>query len=257
MAINICKIKINLRFTKYFRNWLNTGLGFIWPEVCQVCEVARATPAEGFVCGECRQQVRLVAGPFCQQCGLPFNGALTTDFSCSNCQDVTWYFSSARAAVISQGVARDIILRYKYQRARWFEPFLAEFLVRAAVPVLAGQNPTLIVPVPLHPVKEREREFNQAARLGQHLAKALGIPLNAKILRRVSFTVTQTKLSRAERASNMRAVFALKPGISLAGQNIVLVDDVFTTGATTNACARVLHAAGAAQVCVWTVARQI
>jgi len=240
-----------------FRNWLNTGLGFVWPEVCQICQHARATVAEGFVCVECRQEVRTVTRPFCDRCGLPFDGALTTDFTCGNCQDVAWHFRSARAAVISKGVARDIILRYKYQRALWFEPFLADLLLRAAVPALAGENPSAIVPVPLHPVKEREREFNQAARLGRHLAAALGIPLNTKMLRRVSFTVTQTKLSRADRARNMQGVFALKPGVSLAGQRLVLVDDVFTTGATTNACAAVLRAAGAAEVWVWTVARGI
>lgn len=198
-----------------------------------------------------------VARPFCDQCGLPFDGALTTDFTCGNCQDVDWHFRSARAAVISKGVVREVIHRYKYQRALWFEPFLADLLLRAAVPALAGEKPSAIVPVPLHPVKEREREFNQAARLGRHLAAALGIPLNTKMLRRVSFTVTQTKLSRVDRARNMQGAFALKPGAHLAGQRLVLVDDVFTTGATTNACAAILRAAGAAEVCVWTVARGI
>lgn len=198
-----------------------------------------------------------MARPFCDQCGLPFDGALTTDFTCGNCQDVDWHFRSARAAVISKGVVREVIHRYKYQRALWFEPFLADLLLRAAVPALAGEKPSAIVPVPLHPVKEREREFNQAARLGRHLAAALGIPLNTKMLRRVSFTVTQTKLSRVDRARNMQGAFALKPGAHLAGQRLVLVDDVFTTGATTNACAAILRAAGAAEVCVWTVARGI
>jgi ComF family protein len=115
----------------------------------------------------------------------------------------------------------------------------------------------VVVPVPLHPVKEREREFNQASRLAAPLAAALKIPLNVRLLRRVSFTMTQTRLSRADRAKNMHGVFAAAPGARLAGQVVVLVDDVFTTGATTNACARVLRRAGAAEVWVWTVARGI
>ena len=113
------------------------------------------------------------------------------------------------------------------------------------------------MPVPLHPFKLREREFNQAARLAAPLAVATGIPLNHKILRRSAPTATQTLLTRAERATNMKNAFAVRAGVSLTGKNVILVDDVFTTGATTSACARALRGAGAAEVCVWTVARGI
>lgn len=229
----------------------------MYPECCQICLQARATVAAGLICDGCRQKVSPVTPPFCQRCGLPYAGDLTTPFSCSNCQELDFHFAAARAAVISQGVVRDVILRYKYQRHLWFEPFLAGCLVNRALPDLVGKNPSLVVPVPLHPVKERQREFNQAARLAAPLAAALGIPLNARLLRRVSFTVTQTQLSRAARAHNMHGVFAVSPGTRLAGQVVVLVDDVFTTGATTNACAKVLRAAGAAEVWVWTVARGV
>ena len=244
-------------WVKPLRNWFNTGLAFVYPEVCQLCQTARATPAEGFVCAACRQKVKPIQPPHCGRCGLPFDGALTTDFECTNCRDMDLHFSSARAAAVSQGVVREAIHRYKYQRALWFEPFLAGLLVEAAVPVLRGTKPSLVVPVPLHPVREREREFNQAARLGARLAGALGVPLNTKLLRRVSLTVTQTQLTRRQRAENMRGVFACHPGVRLAGQKVVVVDDVFTTGATTNACAQALRRAGAAEVCVWTVARGI
>ena len=240
-----------------FRDWFRAGLGLVYPECCQICRQARATVAEGLICDGCRQKVTPIAPPFCQRCGLPFEGDLTTAFACSNCQELDFDFVAAQAAVISQGVVREVILRYKYQRHMWFEPFLAGWLVNRAVPALAWKNPSLVVPVPLHPVKERQREFNQAARLAAPLAAALGIPLNARLLRRVSFTVTQTKLSRAARAQNMHGVFAVQPGTRLTGQVVVLVDDVFTTGATTNACAKVLRAAGAAEVWVWTVARGI
>lgn len=248
---------VNAPWTRPLREWFRAGLGLLYPECCQICRRSRAHPEEGFVCATCQQQVRAVVPPFCQRCGLPFAGALSTEFTCANCRELEFDFIAARAAVVSQGLVRDVILRYKYQRHLWFEPFLSGLLLRSAVPELAGKSPTLVVPVPLHPVKEREREFNQATRLATPLAAALGIPLNARLLRRVSFTVTQTRLSRSARAQNMHGVFALSPGAHLAGQVVVLVDDVFTTGATTNACAKVLRAAGAAEVWVWTVARGI
>ena len=149
----------------------------------------------------------------------------------------------------------EAIHRFKYSRALWFEPFLADLLVREAAPVLRGQPWDFIVPVPLHPLKLREREFNQAGRLAADLARAVNIPLNEKILRRVNPTATQTLLTREQRAVNMKNAFAGRPGARLAGKRIVLVDDVFTTGATTSACAQALRGAGAAEVCVWTVAR--
>ena len=105
------------------------------------------------------------------------------------------------------------------------------------------------------PVKEREREFNQAERLARHLSAATKIPLNNKLLRRVSPTATQTLLTREQRAANMRGAFAVRAGMKLNGEKIVLIDDVFTTGATTSACAKALRQAGAGDVCVWTVAR--
>ena len=98
----------------------------------------------------------------------------------------------------------------------------------------------MIVPVPLHPTKQREREFNQAERLASRLGAATRIPVNNRLLQRVVPTRTQTQLSRQERLVNVRNAFAMRAGQRLNGERIVLVDDVFTTGATTSACARVL-----------------
>jgi len=109
--------------------------------------------------------------------------------------------------------------------------------------------------VPLHPVKKREREFNQAERLAVRLGKAAEIPVNTRGLRRVEPTRTQTLLTREQRAANVRHAFAVGSGCQLEGRRVILVDDVLTTGATTSACARALRKAGAQEVQVWTVAR--
>lgn len=155
----------------------------------------------------------------------------------------------------SSGLALDVIHRYKYQRALWFEPFLAGLLALRAKPMLGADKWDLIVPVPLHPVKEREREFNQAGRLGRMLSRETGIPMNATLVRRVKYTQTQTRLSRAARTENLQGAFAARKGARLQGERIVLVDDVLTTGATAGECAKVLKRMGARAVCVWTLAR--
>jgi ComF family protein len=168
-----------------------------------------------------------------------------------------WHFRSARSAVAARDPVLEVIHRYKYGRALWFEPFLAELLIQAAGPALSGQNSDMIVPVPLYPARRREREFNQAERLADRLGAATQRRVNKRLLRRVAPTRTQTLLSRPERLANVRNAFAMRAGQRLNGERIVLVDDVFTTGATTNACAKVLRAAGAGEVCVWTVARGV
>jgi competence protein ComFC len=233
---------------------LEAGLALFYPRVCQLCAGERATPAEGFVCRKCWTGVRFIKPPFCARCGLPFAGDITTPFECANCRDQELHFSSARAAVAAKGVTLEIIHRFKYQRALWFAPFLADLLQRAAVPVLHAEKWDLLVPVPLHPTKEREREFNQAEHIARGLAAALALPVRTDLVRRALPTRTQTLLTKSQRAANVRRAF-VGGGRQLHGERIILVDDVLTTGATTSACARALRQAGAGEVCVWTVAR--
>ena len=197
----------------------------------------------------------MIKPPFCERCGLPFDGEITGSFECGNCREIGFSFSGARAAVVFDGIMVDVIRRYKYRREMWFEPFLAGFLVQEAVPILKQGKWDVIAPMPLHPVKRRERGFNQAERLAGHLSRASGLPLNGRLVQRVEPTPTQTNLSREERAANVKRAFAAgaeRPG---KGARVVLVDDVLTTGATTSACAAVLLTNGAKEVCVWTVAR--
>jgi ComF family protein len=232
-----------------------TALGLVYPETCQLCQSERASADSGFVGAKCWSQVRFIRPPFCARCGLPYPGDLTTEFHCTNCEELELHFSSARSAVVAKTVVLEAIHRFKYSSALWFENFLADLLVREAAPALHGQGWDFLMPVPLHPLKLREREFNQAEVLAGHLSRATQIPLNSCFLRRVNPTATQTLLNRDQRAANMKGAFVAPDGKPLAGKRIVLVDDVFTTGATTNACAHALVGAGAAEVAVWTVAR--
>jgi len=238
-----------------FKKIADAVAGLIYPNVCQLCGAQRATATEGFVCSRCWEQVRFIKPPFCNRCGLPFHGSLTTDFECTNCRDMKLHFRSARSAVKLDGAVLEVVRRYKYKRALWFEPFLADLLIREALPHLREEKWDYIVPVPLHPRKKRQREFNQAERLATFLSAAAGIPMDTTLLKRVNWTQTQTKLTRDKRAENMRNAFTMRKPRKLNGERIVLFDDVFTTGATTNACAEVLIEAGAGEIGVWTMAR--
>jgi ComF family protein len=238
------------------RRWAEAGLTLLYPDVCQSCYVSRATRVEGYVCANCWQQVRFIVPPRCERCGLPFEGAITDSFQCANCREMELDFLYARSAVAAKGMVLEILHRWKYKQALWFEPFLAGLLVREAAPVLCVEPWDLIVAVPLHTQKEAEREFNQAEHLARYLSAATHLPIGHGLVRRALPTRTQTRLSRAERCENVRHAFARGGSSARAqGKRIVLVDDVFTTGATTSACAHVLRTCGAAQVCVWTVAR--
>jgi competence protein ComFC len=237
---------------------LDSALGFVYPNICQICGEHRAVREDGFVCAPCWRQVRFIRRPFCERCGLPFQGEITNAFECTNCREMELHFSCARSAVAAGGTVLHAIHRYKYRQALWFENFLADLLIREAVPALRDGKWDWIVPVPLYPTKEREREFNQAGRFAVLLSQAASVPVNDTLIKRIQPTQTQTQLTRPQRAANVRHAFAMRDSRQrLGGERIVLLDDVFTTGATTSECARVLRKAGAGEVCVWTVARGI
>lgn len=244
-------------FWRRIAPWVEGCLSFVYPHWCQICQAESASPDSGFICHSCRKGVAFIAKPYCERCGLPFPGELVQSFECGNCQDRELAFEWARAAVIAKGTTLEVIHRYKYQRALWFEPFLADLLVQAAAPHLTQNQWDFLVPVPLHPVKLREREFNQAERLARRLSRATGIPVATHLVQRIEPTTTQTHLTRNERVLNVTQAFAPVPKTRLKGDRCIVIDDVLTTGATTNAVSKVLRTLGSGPVGVWSVARAV
>src|SRR5262249_51565954 len=113
----------------HLRSSLSAAVAFVYPEVCEICGVERTTPAEGFVCAGGGERVGFINPPFCGRCGLPYHGQITGPFECANCSEMESHFRSARSAVTTGGPVLEAIHRYKYQRALWFEPFLADLLI--------------------------------------------------------------------------------------------------------------------------------
>jgi ComF family protein len=168
---------------------------------------------------------------------------------------MTLHFGVATAGCRARGVVRELIHRLKYDKDTSLRHVLGQWLVVAARdPRLVGVGFDALVPVPLHPAREREREFNQAVLLAETVSPLLEMPVR-RVLRRVRFTETQTHFDRTKRMENLHDAFVPAKNAVVTNQNLLLVDDVFTTGSTVNECARVLRGAGARSVHVITVAR--
>jgi competence protein ComFC len=193
--------------------------------------------------------------PFCQKCAEPFFGAITGPFSCGNCANQTLYFDAAIAGYRARGIVRRLIHEFKYHHRIYLRHVVGDWL--AAVlddPRIDPQQFDVIIPVPLHPAKQRERGFNQAGLLAASLAHRTKLPMDSA-LERIRYTSTQTAFDRAERLENLRNAFRLRRRGNVRDLRVLLVDDVLTTGSTLSECARVLKDAGALSVYAATAAR--
>lgn len=174
--------------------------------------------------------------------------------SCTNCDGRQWHLTSIVASCRYEGVGGELIKRFKYGRDRTLAPVLGDLLIKALSDHrIAGKKFDAIVPVPLHPLREREREFNQSALLAVRLGRDLRVPVK-NLLRRTRDTAPQAALDRAGRMKNLEGAFEVSK-MTCGGSSVLLVDDVTTTGATLDACAAVLREAGISEVCAVVVAR--
>lgn len=234
------------------------AVDLVWPRACVVCGQEVCGPSrQEWLCAACDQQVRWIEPPFCRRCGLPFAGALAEPFPCEHCRGVSFHFRYAVAAVRAEGTARQAIHQLKYHRRWMVAGVLAEWLVAAGRMWVDWNDVDAIVPVPLHPRRKRMRLFNQADLLAEALSRVVARPVWRHVVMRVRDTPTQTLLGREARARNLRGAFAVRQPHTVAGRRLVLVDDVFTTGMTMDACAKVLRDAQAAEVVALTVARGV
>jgi competence protein ComFC len=223
-----------------------------FPTTCQICNDQQAEPSNGYVCAQCLRDVRPIKPPWCNQCGLPFDGSFTETSTCLNCHETKWHFDCARSLFTARGLVRNVIHRFKYNHAHYFQSLVDIWL--KSVSRFADTSHDWVIPVPLHPLKEREREFNQAEHMANTISSLLKTPLNTNTVERIKYTETQTHLSRTKRLRNMQGAFAIKRNYKIQGA-ILLVDDVMTTGATVSACAHILKQGGARTVNVLTLAR--
>ena len=231
-------------------------IDLIFPPLCAFCGTPLAEYEGGEICPGCLRSVRFISPPICPKCGLPFTALSGDDHLCGQCLRGKWHFGSARALGFYDGPIREAIHALKYEG----KSFLAKPLVGLSdrgYPFMDYGSYDLLVPVPLHPKRLRERGFNQALVLARAIGRREGVPCTGFVLRKTRPSEPQINLSPKEREKNVKGSFAVTDAAKVRGKRVLLTNDVMTTGSTVNECARKLLRAGAARVDVFTMARTV
>ena len=239
--------------TPFFSELKAPVLDWLYPRRCDACG-GRVEEAGRHWCWDCRAEVMVLHQPFCRVCGTPVAGEVTEQFICHQCRKQPPHYDACRSAARFDGAVRESVLALKYHGHQWLVADLVDFLEAAVRTWYQADSFDVVLPVPLYSRRLRERGFNQAGLLAEEMAGRLGMSVEQNFLRRIRDTGTRTRLTGAARRSNLRQAFALKDGVDLSGQTVLLVDDVMTTGTTLSECARVLRNAGARGVFGVTVA---
>jgi len=240
------------------RQLWEAALNVLFPPTC--CSCGQATSRPDF-CDRCRAAITLPCSPLCNRCGAPFGTLADADHSCGRCLTQPPAFGRARACAIYDAAqtahdpVKSVLQRYKYNRAVGLARPLGQLLIERCPLPLAAYD--VMVPVPLHLSRLRWRGFNQAYLLAGMLGRAAGVGVDPFSLQRIRSTLPQVELTEAERRRNVARAFRVVRPERLRSQRILLVDDVYTTGATVAECTRALCAAGARSVDVLVLARAV
>jgi ComF family protein len=234
--------------------WLRTEVqGFfdlLFPPACAFCQTTLSLKTQSPFCESCTQGIRPLPSGRCPRCALPFVASDSSSHLCAECSRTLPPFLSVHSAGLYEAGLRELVHRFKFEQGHYLDRGLAQLMHRVLDPVV---NPDIIIPVPLHNLRLRQRTYNQSLLLARELAGRLARPVSYCLLERVRNTRQQQGLRAVERAQNLRGAFLCRS--QLDGEKILLVDDVMTTGATAAACSRVLLDAGASEVRVVVAGR--
>lgn len=237
------------------RRFARLALDAVLPPQCLACGGAVDSPH--VLCPACWSRARFLAPPQCPACGIPFDFDPGAGALCGACARERPIYGRARAVFVYDEASRRLVLAFKHADRTDAAPSYGRWLARAGAELVADAE--VAVPVPLHWTRLFQRRYNQSALLAHALGRATGPPVAAAALARTRRTPSQGRLGPAERRRNVRGAFAVREvrRPEIAGRRVLLVDDVLTTGATAQACASALLAAGAVAVDVLTLARVV
>ncbi len=231
---------------RLFLGALNFTLSLFAPPCCRLCQAPLFGHENPYLCGECAGKVAWIGRGACPKCGYPAGEHATLEQGCRRCRSRSLDLTGAAAVASYKAGARELVLRLKFGKemelARPLGGLMAERLLAAPF----REKLDVIVPVALHPLRLRERGFDQARLLAGEISRRVGLPVERRSLKRLVATTPQSRLRRQLRLTNVENAF--KADGRIAGKRVLLVDDVMTTGATMAACSRACRAAGATRV---------
>jgi len=241
--------------------FLSHLIDIIYPPRCHICGHFLSHDKDRHLlphlCNNCLANLTHVTHPMCTICGLPFPTSTGQDHLCENCLRKRPWYNFVRAPYFYSSPLMEAIQRFKYNSETHLISSLGALLSSFAKEWVPNPNNFLTIPVPLHRRRLRERGFNQSLLLAKVLASYLGTQLDYLSLIRKRYTRAQTGLKREERRKNVKDAFSVLNSEIIEDKNIILVDDVFTTGHTLNECARTLKKSGAIAVICLTLARTL
>ena len=237
----------------FLKSLVASVLNVLCPAICPLC--GETVSEVHCLCPECYAKLHFISGPCCRICGQPFEYQPAGGLVCPRCLKKAPHYTMARSVIVYDDFSKPLILALKHGDHPEMAILLAKFMAQAE-PALF-QDIDAMIPVPLHWTRRFKRMYNQAGLLAKALGRRKGIPFLPNVLIRSRQTESQGHKTRNQREKNVRNAFRVKYPALIKGKRILLVDDVMTTGATLNECARVLNRAGAAEVRVITVYRPL
>lgn len=239
-------------------HFFNKVVDIFFPRRCVDCESHITQGKRNFICSQCWSQVSLITPPFCTLCGIPFvsKDTIPEGYLCGQCRRKRPYFNTALSFAVYDGAIKELLHQYKYNKKIGIADDLFT-LVEDFSERVWHTRMNAVIHVPLHKDNLRDRGFDQSFVLAKKISSHFRLPSIADNVVRIKKTVSQVGLSKPKRIENTQGAFMVKRPAELKGKNILLIDDVMTTGATVNECAKVLKKAGVQSISVLTVARTI
>ncbi|HTY08170.1 MAG TPA: double zinc ribbon domain-containing protein [Candidatus Edwardsbacteria bacterium] len=255
-------LSIDPRLSRHVGPLLDSLVDFVFPPFCAACRRRMPGRERGAICPDCWQAYRRWPEGSCQRCGQPLPEApLPKDLAanqdevlCQRCRIPGWSCAAVRTPGPFEKPVADAVHLLKYSDRRAVAATLAGLMAAAAGADPRYRRADLVLAVPLHGARQRERGYNQAQLLAAEVGRIMGKPCPERVLARIRHTGSQTKLDREQRQDNVRDIFAVRRPARVQGATVILVDDVLTTGATIGSCGQALLRAGAAQVLALTAA---
>lgn len=243
-----------MRYTKLLYEYADTFLNFIYPRniYCILCNASIERDEEYSICKDCKEKLKFIYDRTCDRCGKPLDD-LYIPHRCPECIDNFNYYTKAVSCIEYDELSKKIIYNLKYYKKRYISYHVAEIIYDRLMESHIYDF-DIIIPVPMHKAKEKERSFNQASLISKYIGYTTKIHVDDEVLIRAKKTITQNQLTKEERRENLKDAFKITNEDKVKSKNILLIDDIFTTGATVNECSKVLLEAGALNIYVATLA---